>query len=148
MKSSYFVEETDVFITNIMGNKKIKDVIIGDVVCNHNGGCAKVIQIYKTLLENNVLHSLYIISGTGYILEPSELIMTSNQRFLSSNKKFIEVNEILPGDYIRSANHGYCKVISNTVLSDFKPEYVYTLGVELNNSFPVGKFGLFTESKY
>jgi len=140
-------EENMIIGTVNRGLVKIKDVEIGDYVRTHLGNVKPVVQLHKNLLGNRALYNLKI-SGC------SDIKVTGNHRLwtLRDNLfQWVSVENITFEDYI-STGHSFqvpgaeyvvledviaLKVMSKTEITENKPEYVYTLGVQDDHSYNV-----------
>jgi ribonucleotide reductase alpha subunit len=140
-------EENMIIGTVNRGLVKIKDVEIGDDVRTHLGNVKPVVQLHKNLLGDRTLYNLKI-SGC------SDIKVTGNHRLwtLRDNLfQWVSVEDITFEDYI-STGHSFqvpgaeyaalggviaLKVMSKTEITENKPEYVYTLGVQDDHSYNV-----------
>ena len=162
--SSCFVENTEV--VTVVGKdfvtKKIQDVAIGDKVVTHQGNFKEVSQLHRNPLGNRKIHRLRAFFEESGITE--EVVVTDNHPFYArsdlnlSEPEWLRVDELVPNVHFLYAicRPGAAGTVGVVISNDHVPDnaglgpesIVYTLGVEDDHSYAVGKKGLICKNCY
>jgi ribonucleotide reductase alpha subunit len=146
--SSCFIAGTSV--TTVDGMKAIEDVKVGDRVMTHRSREKPVTQLHRNRLAGRVLYNIQCEGGRI-------LTVTGDHRFwsvfqeqtsLKENLAWNQIASLRVGDWIATSvdvPSEFVRLIEKSV-STFQPEYVYTLGVKDDHSYPVE--GLICENCY
>ena len=133
--SSCFCKGTPI-VTENRGLVSIEKVEIGDIVFTHRGNKKRVTQIHKNLRNGREIIGLQTIHS-NYVK------VTHDHRFWVSPGEWKEAGEIKFGDEILTLNPEHPEMVFSkihriTLDVDNKDEFVYTLGVEDDHSYPAG----------
>lgn len=121
------------------GVKLIQDIKIGDRVATHKGNVDSVIKVYQDNVEYKSIHVLHILGGL-------KIKVFGDQFICSNDNKWIQVNQLIPGyHYVRSLKAGYVGILSNNIIEESITDYVYKLGIENEDSYPIGSIGIYTK---
>jgi ribonucleoside-diphosphate reductase alpha subunit len=170
--SSCFVADTEVATVNagsVMTNKKIQDVVVGDLVVTHKGNVRPVTQLHRNPLGDRMIHRLRVTNR-------KDVFVTGNHRFWAMTRSscattgtgvsWIPAEELRLGDWMVApmirdgsdatastveldgvdSSPSFFMVTANDPMPDLRPEVVYTLGVEEDHSYAVE--GLMAENCY
>lgn len=161
--SSCFVENTPVLTKT--GAKKIEEVAIGDVVLTHTGRYRPVTQIHRNFRGDRVIHRLQVKYHDAVMVTDNHKFWTwrageDGPRWIRADEldkdtdtigtvKWSNIPASSPVDGVETSNSSlrFCRIDVLEAVPDVAPEFVYTLGVEDDHSYPVGG-GILAENCY